>query len=202
MVGLWLSTRWRQRLCWCFISAQDVTEDSQAAGDPDESADRDNKSISPSEPGGEQATVKMEAVEAKREVEATPLVRRASTSTPCNLPVRLLTRLGSLDGEWGNSYLIPLRFASRLHFDAFSSQLRLQCRLKGPQPRYPGTSLFPKTLIAPCWEAGCPHLLGPPTLGRYTHTCHLAASLKNCTVHWPPNIDRTGETPLNDKLVY
>lgn len=55
----------------------------------------------PTKPADEQVMRKAEPVERKEEVKVAPLPpRRASTSTPSNMPVRLLTRLGSLDGKW------------------------------------------------------------------------------------------------------
>lgn len=53
-----------------------------------------------SKPADEQVMGKVEPVERKEEVKVAPLPpRRASTSTPSNMSFRLLTRLGSLDGE-------------------------------------------------------------------------------------------------------
>uniref|UniRef100_A0A3Q4B670 Phosphatase and actin regulator n=1 Tax=Mola mola TaxID=94237 RepID=A0A3Q4B670_MOLML len=57
-----------------------------------------NTSTSLNDLGDEQWTGKVEALAAKVEVTVALPPRRASTSTPSNLPVRLLTRLGSLDG--------------------------------------------------------------------------------------------------------
>lgn len=79
---------------------QELTEGSNTAGGPGECADRADESVSESQSTREQAAVKLEQVEAKQEVAAALPARRASTSTPSNLPVRLLTRLGSLDGEY------------------------------------------------------------------------------------------------------
>lgn len=54
----------------------------------------------PSKPADEPVMKKAEPAERKEEAKVAPLPpRRASTSTPSNMPVRLLTRLGSLDGE-------------------------------------------------------------------------------------------------------
>lgn len=76
-----------------------MTEDSKTVGDPGQSEDGEDESISLSGPSEDQVKRKVEAVDGKQEVTAPLPPRRASTSTPSNLPVRLLTRLGSLDGE-------------------------------------------------------------------------------------------------------
>lgn len=86
---------------------QELTEGSNTAGGPGEGADRVDESVSDSQPTNEQAAVKMEQVETKQEVAAALPARRASTSTPSNLPVRLLTRLGSLDGEFQAEGMLP-----------------------------------------------------------------------------------------------
>lgn len=83
-----------------FVSVQELNEASNSAGGQSESPDRTDESGSEGQSTNEEAAVKMEPVEAKQEVAAPPPARRASTSTPSNLPVRLLTRLGSLDGEF------------------------------------------------------------------------------------------------------
>lgn len=77
-----------------------MTEDSKTVGDPGQSEDGEDESTSLSDPSDEQAMGKAEAVEGKQKVTAAQPPRQASTSTPSNLPVRLLTRLGSLDGEF------------------------------------------------------------------------------------------------------
>ncbi|XP_047439848.1 phosphatase and actin regulator 3b isoform X2 [Mugil cephalus] len=80
-------------------TAQDVTEDSKAAGDPSQSEDGGDESTSLSEPSEEETAGKVEADQGKPEVTAAAKPqRRASTPPPPNLPVKLLTRLGSLDG--------------------------------------------------------------------------------------------------------
>lgn len=77
-----------------------MSEDSKTVGDAGESEEGEDKGRLLSEPTDEQVKVKAEPVEGKEEVKVAPLPpRRASTSTPSNMPVRLLTRLGSLDGE-------------------------------------------------------------------------------------------------------
>ncbi len=87
--------------CWCFISVQDVTEDSKTVGDPSQSEDGEDESTSLSEPSDERPPMgKVEAVEGKQEVTAAPPLRRVSTSPPPKMPVKLLTRLGSLDSEF------------------------------------------------------------------------------------------------------
>lgn len=79
---------------------QELTDVSNTAGGTCESTDRTEESVSEGQSTNEEAAVKMEPAEMKQEVAAAPPARRASTSTPSNLPVRLLTRLGSLDGEF------------------------------------------------------------------------------------------------------
>lgn len=79
---------------------QELTDASNTAGGTGESTDRTDESVSQGQSTNEEAAVKMEPAEVKQEVAAAPPARRASTSTPPNLPVRLLTRLGSLDGEF------------------------------------------------------------------------------------------------------
>ncbi|XP_050930550.1 phosphatase and actin regulator 3b isoform X10 [Lates calcarifer] len=78
-------------------TVQDVTEDLKAAGDPSQSDDGEDESTSLSDPGEEQSMGKVETVEGKQEVTVTQPQRRASTPPPPNMPVKLLTRLGSLD---------------------------------------------------------------------------------------------------------
>lgn len=93
-------------LVWCFILVQDLTDDSRTVGDPGQSEDGHDKNISLSDPSDEQLMGEVEAVEGKQELRASHPPRRASTSTPSNLPVRLLTRLGSLDGEFTRRALV------------------------------------------------------------------------------------------------
>ncbi|KAL7407379.1 hypothetical protein ABVT39_007579 [Epinephelus coioides] len=77
-------------------TVQDLTEDSKTVGDPNQSEDGEDESTSLSDPSDEQPKGKVEADEGKQEAtSAQP--GRASTSPPPNLPVKLLTRLGSLD---------------------------------------------------------------------------------------------------------
>ncbi len=75
-------------------------------GDPSQSEDGEDESTSLSDPNDEQSMGKVEAVEGKQEVTAAQPQRQASTSPPPNLPVKLLTRLGSLDGEFTRTTLI------------------------------------------------------------------------------------------------
>lgn len=75
-------------------------------------------------------------------------------------------------GKTGDAKFPVLTLMS--HTDDFSPQVPPQCQWRSPQPPYPEISHFPKTLTAPCWEAGSPHPLGPPTLVHYTHSCPLA----------------------------
>lgn len=82
----------------------DVTEDTKTVGDPGHSDDGEDESASLSNPGEEQPMGKPEAAEGKQQeataAAAAPPQRRASTPPPPNLPVKLLTRLGSLDGQF------------------------------------------------------------------------------------------------------
>lgn len=97
-----LSTRWRQRLpkLSLSVSVQDVTKESKAVGDPCQSEDGEDECTSLSDPSDEQSTGKTEAAEGKQEATVARPQRRASTPPPPNLPVKILTRLGSLDGEF------------------------------------------------------------------------------------------------------
>lgn len=102
---LWSSTRWRPRFYNQakphLILVQDVTEDTKTAEEPNLSDDGEGDSASVSNPSDEKSMVKVEAGEGKQEVPVAQLPRRASTSPPASLPStsKLLTRLGSLDGE-------------------------------------------------------------------------------------------------------
>ncbi|XP_044038219.1 phosphatase and actin regulator 3b isoform X6 [Siniperca chuatsi] len=78
-------------------TVQDLTEDSKTVGDPSQSEDGGDESASISDPSDEQSMGKLEAVEAKQELTTAQPQRGASTSPLPNLPVKLLTRLGSLD---------------------------------------------------------------------------------------------------------
>lgn len=103
---------------------QELTEGSNTAGGAGEGADRVDDSVSESQSPTEQAG-KMEQVESKQEVAAALPARRSSTSTPSNLPVRLLTRLGSLDGEFQAEAMLremlPCWFIALLLFPRSSS---------------------------------------------------------------------------------
>ncbi|XP_026202902.1 phosphatase and actin regulator 3b isoform X2 [Anabas testudineus] len=79
-------------------TVQDVTEDSKTVGDPCESEDGEYESTSLSEPSDDHPMEKVEAAEGKQEATVAQPQRRASTPPPPNLPVKILTRLGSLDG--------------------------------------------------------------------------------------------------------
>lgn len=101
-----------------------MTEESKTVGDPSQSEDGEDESTSASEPSDEKSMEKMEAVEGKQEVTAAPPARRVSTSPPPKLPVKLLTRLGSLDSEFTRKTLIKSppfsqSAASVSHLDAF-----------------------------------------------------------------------------------
>lgn len=98
---------------------QELTDASTTAGGTGESTERADESVSQGQSPDEE--VKMEPAEVKQEVAAAPPARRASTSTPSNLPVRLLTRLGSLDGEFTGGEKRQLRwFPSLVNCDAFA----------------------------------------------------------------------------------
>lgn len=99
---------------------QELTDASNTAGGTGESTDRADESVSQGQSTNEEAAVKMEPAEVKQEVAAAPPARRASTSTPSNLPVRLLTRLGSLDGEFTGEKRQLRWFPSLLNCDAFA----------------------------------------------------------------------------------
>ncbi|KAM4741187.1 phosphatase and actin regulator 3b isoform 2-T2 [Anableps anableps] len=81
-------------------AVQDVAEDLKTAGETSQSKDRDteDESRSINDPGEEQTMEMAKAVEGKQEMVAAKPQRRASTPPPPSLPVKLLTRLGSLDG--------------------------------------------------------------------------------------------------------
>ncbi|CAL8336623.1 unnamed protein product [Lota lota] len=77
----------------------DLTEDSKMTGDHSASEEEDLPSVS--DPTGDPPTVKWEAPEVMKETPAVvgpPPQRRASTPPPPTLAVKLLTRLGSLEG--------------------------------------------------------------------------------------------------------
>ncbi|XP_020559056.1 phosphatase and actin regulator 3 isoform X2 [Oryzias latipes] len=79
-------------------TVQDVTEDVNSGGDHSQSAEGEEESICVSDYGEEQTVAKAENGEGRREeVAVTKPQRRASTPPLPNLPVKLLTRLGSLD---------------------------------------------------------------------------------------------------------
>ncbi|XP_024125961.1 phosphatase and actin regulator 3b isoform X1 [Oryzias melastigma] len=80
-------------------TVQDVTEDVNSAGDHSQSGEGEEESISVSDLCDDQSTAKAETTEGKREEAAVAPKpqRRASTPPLPNLPVKLLTRLGSLD---------------------------------------------------------------------------------------------------------
>lgn len=85
----------------CSFPAQEATEEPKALVDQCQTDAGEDRGVMPNKPTDEQVMKKAEPVERKEEVKVAPLPpRRASTSTPSNMPVRLLTRLGSLDGEW------------------------------------------------------------------------------------------------------
>ncbi|XP_028301747.1 phosphatase and actin regulator 3b isoform X2 [Gouania willdenowi] len=80
-------------------TVQDLTEDLRTTGDPCLSEDGGDESImSQGDCMEEQAMERAEPVEGNQEAVVAKPQRRASTPPPPNMPVRLLTRLGSLDG--------------------------------------------------------------------------------------------------------
>ncbi|XP_043978228.1 phosphatase and actin regulator 3b isoform X1 [Gambusia affinis] len=83
-------------------AVQDVEEDPKVAGESnrgeDEGADAEDENVSLSDSSDERMMETVEAAEAKQEMVAAKPQRRASTPPPPSLPVKLLTRLGSLDG--------------------------------------------------------------------------------------------------------
>lgn len=83
-----------------------MTEDSKTAGDPCQSEDGEDESTSLSDPSDEQSLGAVEAAEGKQEATVARPQRRASTPPPPNLPVKILTRLGSLDGEFAGMGLM------------------------------------------------------------------------------------------------
>ncbi|MEQ2229856.1 hypothetical protein ILYODFUR_023209 [Ilyodon furcidens] len=82
-------------------AVQDVAEDLKAVRETNQSEDGDgeDESTSISDPSEEQMMETAKATKGKQEVVAAKPQRRASTPPPPSLPVKLLTRLGSLDGE-------------------------------------------------------------------------------------------------------
>ncbi|XP_014327506.1 phosphatase and actin regulator 3-like isoform X1 [Xiphophorus maculatus] len=81
-------------------AVQDVEEDPKAAGEINRGEDEDAEdgNVSLSDSSEERTMETAEAAEAKQEMVAAKPQRRASTPPPPSLPVKLLTRLGSLDG--------------------------------------------------------------------------------------------------------
>ncbi|KAM3877626.1 phosphatase and actin regulator 3b [Diretmus argenteus] len=78
-------------------TAQDFTEDSKTIGDHSQSEDGEEDHTSLTDSSDDQSMAKVEAMEGEQEVAVAPPQRRASTPPPPNLPVKLLTRLGSLE---------------------------------------------------------------------------------------------------------
>ncbi|XP_047203266.1 phosphatase and actin regulator 3b isoform X1 [Girardinichthys multiradiatus] len=81
-------------------AVQDVAEDLKAVRETNQSEDGDgeDESTSVSDPIEEQMMETAKATKGKQEVVAAKPQRRANTPPPPSLPVKLLTRLGSLDG--------------------------------------------------------------------------------------------------------
>ncbi|XP_007560941.1 phosphatase and actin regulator 3b isoform X2 [Poecilia formosa] len=81
-------------------AVQDVEEDPKVAGESSQGEDEDTEdgNVSLSNSSEERTMETAEAAEAKQEMVAAKPQRRASTPPPPSLPVKLLTRLGSLDG--------------------------------------------------------------------------------------------------------
>ncbi|XP_033946051.1 phosphatase and actin regulator 3b isoform X2 [Pseudochaenichthys georgianus] len=81
-------------------TVQDVTEDTKTLGDPNQSEDGEDESTSLSDPSDEKlpaGKVEVAEVKPKPEVTAAPPPVRTRTSPPPKPPVRMLTRMGSLD---------------------------------------------------------------------------------------------------------
>lgn len=85
------------------ISVQDVTEEAKTVGDQSQSEDGEDENTSISDPSEEQSLGKVETAAGKEEAVVTKPQRRASTPPPPSVPVKLLTRLGSLDGEFSRT---------------------------------------------------------------------------------------------------
>lgn len=182
------------------FSVQDVEEDPKAAGEINRGEDEDAEdgNVSLSDSSEERTMETAEAAEAKQEMVAAKPQRRASTPPPPSLPVKLLTRLGSLDGELTltNRRTCVLVLVS----DRLLLQVLLQFQWKSLPPHYRGTSHSPKNLTDPCWEAGSLHPPALRTLGPFTSHCPPAASLRNCIVPWPPNTDRRGQVNVGVEM--
>uniref|UniRef100_A0A1A8LFT2 Phosphatase and actin regulator n=1 Tax=Nothobranchius pienaari TaxID=704102 RepID=A0A1A8LFT2_9TELE len=78
-------------------TVQDVAEDSKATGDTNQSEDGEDETTSLSDPSEAQMVGTVETIQEKQEVTSAKPQRRASTPPPPRLPVKMLTRLGSLD---------------------------------------------------------------------------------------------------------
>lgn len=182
---------------FCFFSAQELTEGSNTAGGPGEGADRMDESVSESQSTNEQAAVKMEQVEAKQEVAAALPARRASTSTASNLPVRLLTRLGSLDGEFKAEGMLR-----RMLPPWFTPLLLSPGALPVPVKKSPAT--LPRNFTLPKdphssllrGRISTPPISGSPHLGLHPHlppSCiieelHRALATKHRQERWDSSI--------------
>ncbi|XP_054883034.1 phosphatase and actin regulator 3b isoform X2 [Poeciliopsis prolifica] len=81
-------------------AVQDLEEDPKAAGESNRGEDEDAEdgNVSLSDSSEERTMETAEATEMKQDIVAAKPQRRASTPPPPSLPVKLLTRLGSLDG--------------------------------------------------------------------------------------------------------
>uniref|UniRef100_A0A3Q4HFH5 Phosphatase and actin regulator n=1 Tax=Neolamprologus brichardi TaxID=32507 RepID=A0A3Q4HFH5_NEOBR len=123
-------------------TVQDVTEVAKTAGDQSQSEDGEDESTSISDPSEEQMQGKAEGIEGKQEAAATKPQRRASTPPPPSLPVKLLTRLGSLEGA-----------SSRTHTDVKPSPATLPRNFT--LPKDPHGSLLRGRISTP---TGSPHL--------------------------------------------
>uniref|UniRef100_A0A3Q3A404 Phosphatase and actin regulator n=1 Tax=Kryptolebias marmoratus TaxID=37003 RepID=A0A3Q3A404_KRYMA len=78
-------------------TVQDLVEDSKMVGDRSQSEDGEDDNTSLSDPSEDQMMGTVEAIEGKQEAVVAKPQRRASTPPPPSLPVKLLTRLGSLE---------------------------------------------------------------------------------------------------------
>ncbi|XP_062320002.1 phosphatase and actin regulator 3b isoform X1 [Osmerus eperlanus] len=79
-------------------TVQDLTEDSETIGDHSQNEEGEEEESSLTEPPDDNSMGPGDPPEGPKEVTKPPPLRRASTPPPPSLPVKLLTRLGSLDG--------------------------------------------------------------------------------------------------------
>lgn len=82
-----------------FVVVQDLTEDLETMGDHSQNEEGEEEDTSLTEPTDDNLMGKVETPEKTKEATVVPPQRRASTPPPPSLTNKLLTRLGSLDGE-------------------------------------------------------------------------------------------------------